>query len=102
MVPAVGLRSVDNNLKEVVFPAPFGPSSPNISPSSTEKEAFSKALTVFLPAPNTLDTSLKRINTEHLQIYKITRNYTIFLLMSLSLLFQNIALFDDLRKQSVV
>src|SRR6266851_4083510 len=37
MVPAVGGRKPLRRLKQVVFPAPFGPMSPTISPSSTAR-----------------------------------------------------------------
>ena len=38
MLPPFGFISPTNILIVVVFPAPFGPKKPNISPSSTEKE----------------------------------------------------------------
>src|SRR3989338_3490196 len=38
MVPVLGLRNPERTLKRVVFPEPFGPMRPMISPLSTEKE----------------------------------------------------------------
>src|SRR5580692_4577757 len=41
-------------LNSVVLPAPFGPTSPTLSPASTSKQTLSTAV---MP-PNTLDTSV--------------------------------------------
>lgn len=45
--PAVGVSSVVNILTVVVFPAPFGPSSPKSSPWETPKLIPSNANTSF-------------------------------------------------------
>ena len=42
--PAVGRRAPDRQLKRVVFPEPFGPMSPRISPSSTSNETPQSAV----------------------------------------------------------
>src|SRR5262245_9622445 len=47
--PASGLRSVVNIFSVVVFPAPFGPSSPKIAPRRTEKVRPSTARTGGCP-----------------------------------------------------
>lgn len=43
-VPEVGLRVVESSLKAVVFPAPFKPRRPKISPGLQVKLAWSTAL----------------------------------------------------------
>jgi hypothetical protein len=47
MRPAVGRTSVHMHLIVVVFPAPFAPNSPTISPGWTEKLASSTATIFF-------------------------------------------------------
>src|SRR5260370_11954765 len=42
--PAVGARAPEMQLKQVVFPEPFGPMRPRISPSATSKETVLSAM----------------------------------------------------------
>ena len=53
-VPEVGLESVVSMRMSVLFPAPLGPSNPNISPCFTEKLTSSTAVSF----PNLLVTSI--------------------------------------------
>ena len=46
MLPASGARSPSTHSIVVVFPAPFGPMRPKISPRRTEKETSSAATVV--------------------------------------------------------
>ena len=47
-LPSERLDNVDNILTVLLFPAPFGPRRPNISPKFTEKETPEIAFTPFL------------------------------------------------------
>ena len=46
-LPSERLDNVDNILTVLLFPAPFGPRRPNISPKFTEKETPEIAFTPF-------------------------------------------------------
>src|SRR5262245_43311399 len=52
ILPSVGTVSPARQLKKVDLPAPFGPISPTISPSSTDKSAWRTAKKL----PNALET----------------------------------------------
>src|SRR5579871_2278245 len=52
IVPVVGMVSPARQLKKVDLPAPFGPISPMISPSATDKSAPATARKL----PNSLET----------------------------------------------